>query len=263
MGKQAPKSVWVFHVDSGSCNGCDIEILDMLTPYYDPERFGIKLVGTPRHADALLVTGPMTRQCRRGVQKVYEAMPPKPRIVVAVGSCASSGGIFYDGYPIYRSKDRFGRDRLRSGGVEEVLPVDMYIPGCPPSPEAILFGVAQLLGLKEKKMKGEYYTDKETEFKLPQYPIEERIRLSLRESLKKVIGYFDRDRVLEDFMEIAGEANRAENPKEKLHALVTGYFLQEKDSRLKFSMKFLENEYWRLKDDYENKYVALVETHVQ
>ncbi len=262
MGKPALKSVWVFHVDSGSCNGCDIEVLDMLTPYYDPERFGIKLVGTPRHADALLVTGAMTRQCRYAVKKVYEAMPPKPRIVIAVGTCASSGGIFYDGYPIYRSKDRFGRDRLRSGGVEEVLPVDMYIPGCPPSPEAILFGIAQLLGVKENKMKGEHYTDKETEFKLLQYPIEERIRLSLRESLKKVIGYFDRERVLEDFMEIAGKANRAENPKEKLHALVTGYFLKEKDSRLKFSMKFLENEYWRLKDAYEERHVALTETHV-
>jgi len=136
------KSVWVFHVDSGSCNGCDIEILDVLTPYYDVERLGVKLVPSPRHADALLVSGPLTRQTYYAVKAAYEAMPPKPRIVVAVGTCASSGGIFYNGYPIYNPNPERGSDRLRTGGIEVLLAEygkkpDIYIPGCPPSPEEI------------------------------------------------------------------------------------------------------------------------------
>ncbi len=86
------KSIWVYHANAGSCNGCDIEILDVLTPYYDCERFGIKLVHTPRHADALLVTGPVTRQVRERLLRLYEAVPD-PKLVIAVGTCASGGGI--------------------------------------------------------------------------------------------------------------------------------------------------------------------------
>ncbi|MBN1964801.1 MAG: NADH-quinone oxidoreductase subunit B family protein [Anaerolineae bacterium] len=124
-------SPWVIHFNSGSCNGCDIEILATLTPRYDLERFGVKLQGSPRHADVLLCTGPVTRQARARLVRIYEQMSD-PKFVVAIGSCALSGGVFQGCYNIL-------------GGVEAVIPVDAYIPGCPPRPEAIINGVIALL----------------------------------------------------------------------------------------------------------------------
>ena len=121
------KSIWVYHVNAGGCNGCDIEILDALTPYYDVERFGIKLVHTPRHADALLVAGPVTRQVRERVLRIYEATPD-PKLVVAVGDCGACGGIFGSSY-------------ASCGAVANVIPVDVVVPGCPPSPTRILAGI--------------------------------------------------------------------------------------------------------------------------
>jgi len=131
-------SPWVIHYNSGSCNCCDIEILATLTPRYDLERFGVKLQGSPRHADILLCTGPVTRQSRDRLVRIYEQMPD-PKFVVALGSCGLSGGVFHGSYNI-------------AGGVDEVLPVSAYIPGCPPRPEAIIQGVVALLNsLKEPK----------------------------------------------------------------------------------------------------------------
>ena len=125
------KSPWVFHVNTGACNNCDIEILDALTPRFDLERFGILLVGTPRHADALLVTGPVTMQAAPRLRHIYEQMA-KPGLVVAVGTCACSCGIFDGSYHIV-------------GPVDKIIPVDVYIPGCPPKPEAIISGVVKAL----------------------------------------------------------------------------------------------------------------------
>ncbi|NPA48151.1 MAG: NADH-quinone oxidoreductase subunit B family protein [Thermococci archaeon] len=251
------KSVWVYHVDAGSCNGCDIEVLDVISPYYDLERLGIKVVPNPRHADALLITGPLTRQTRIGIRKAYEAMPPKPRIVVAIGTCASSGGIFYNSYALYNTSPERGRDRLRSGGPEMVVPIDMYIPGCPPSPEEILYGIAQLLGIKEKKMHGEYWKalppgeeGDGVSFTIPERPLSLRLWITLRDELRRVVGYYDRDAVLDDFMKLLEQAQKDENPRERLHDLVTGYFLKEKDSRVKVAMRFLEETYWSLVDEY-------------
>jgi NADH-quinone oxidoreductase B subunit len=139
------KSVWVYHVNAGGCNGCDIEILDALTPYYDVERFGIKLVHTPRHADALLVAGPVTRQVRERVLRIYDATPD-PKLVIGVGSCAMGGGIWHNSYATL-------------GGLGNVLPVAIYIPGCPPRPEAILYGVAQALGLVPQQVKKQEYLE--------------------------------------------------------------------------------------------------------
>lgn len=139
------KSIWVYHVNAGGCNGCDIEILDALTPYYDVERFGIKLVHTPRHADALLVAGPVTRQVRERVLRIYEATPD-PKLVVGVGSCAMGGGIWHNSYATL-------------GGLGNVLPVAIYIPGCPPRPEAILYGVAQALGIVPQQVKKQEYVE--------------------------------------------------------------------------------------------------------
>ncbi|HDI75564.1 MAG TPA: NADH-quinone oxidoreductase subunit B [Thermoprotei archaeon] len=131
------KSPWIYHINTGSCNACDIEILAALTPRFDVERFGIKLVGSPRHADVLLVTGPVTEQMAERVKRIYEQVP-QPKFVIAVGTCACSGGVFRGGYTI-------------KGGVDTVIPVDVYVPGCPPRPEAIIKGVVLLL----QKLKGE------------------------------------------------------------------------------------------------------------
>lgn len=124
-------SPWAIHFNSGSCNGCDIEIVATLTPRYDLERFGVKLQGSPRHADILICTGPVTRQARDRLLRIYEQMP-NPKLVVAVGSCAISGGAFQGCYNVV-------------GHIDEVLPVNAYIPGCPPRPEAIIDGLVKLL----------------------------------------------------------------------------------------------------------------------
>lgn len=129
-------SPWILHFNTGGCNGCDIEVLAALTPRYDVERFGILPVGSPRHADVLVVTGPVTRQVRDRLVRVYEQMP-EPKFVVAVGSCAISGGVFRGAYNVL-------------GGVDEVLPVDVYVAGCPPKPEAIIDGIVELVS----KLKG-------------------------------------------------------------------------------------------------------------
>jgi len=127
LAKSRIKSPWLFHLNTGSCNGCDIEIVAALTPRYDVERLGCVLVGSPRHADVVLVTGPVTRQMIPRVIRVYEQIP-NPKVIVAVGSCAISGGVFI-GSPV------------TEGPIDEVIPVDVYVAGCPPRPEAIVNGI--------------------------------------------------------------------------------------------------------------------------
>src|SRR5512143_741559 len=124
-------SPWLVHFNSGSCNGCDIEILATLTPRYDLERFGVKLQGSPRHADVLICTGPVTLQSRDRLKRIYEQMP-EPKVVVAVGTCETAGGACQGCYSVV-------------GHIDEVIPVNAYIPGCPPRPEAIIDGVVKLL----------------------------------------------------------------------------------------------------------------------
>jgi len=126
------RSLHVRHLDAGSCNGCDWEIAALLNPYHDVQRLGIDFVASPRHADLLLVTGIMTRNLEEAARRTYEAMP-EPRLVVALGACAISGGVFAGSYA--------GRD-----GVGEVLPVDVFVPGCPPRPEAIIEGLLVAVG---------------------------------------------------------------------------------------------------------------------
>lgn len=124
-------SPWAIHFNSGSCNGCDIELLATLTPRFDVERFGIKLQGSPRHADVLICTGAVSLQQRDRLLRIYEQMPD-PKFVIALGACGISAGVFQGCYNVV-------------GGIGEVIPVDVYVPGCPPRPEAIIYGVAQLL----------------------------------------------------------------------------------------------------------------------
>ena len=125
------KSPWIIHFNTGGCNGCDIELLAALTPKYDVERFGILLKGSPRHADILAVTGPVTNQTRDRLLRIYEQMP-EPKYVIAIGTCAVSGAPFWDCYNVV-------------GGVDKLFPVDVYVPGCPPRPEAIIQGFVKLL----------------------------------------------------------------------------------------------------------------------
>ena len=126
------RSLHIREVDAGSCNGCEIEIIGLNSPVYDIERFGIHFVASPRHADLLLVTGPVTRNMELALRKTYDAMPD-PRLVVAVGACGCSGGIF-------------GQNYATCGGVDSVIPVDVYIPGCPPNPYALLHGILTAIG---------------------------------------------------------------------------------------------------------------------
>jgi membrane-bound hydrogenase subunit mbhJ len=139
LDKYLDRSLWVFHLNTGSCNGCDIEIVALLTPRYDVERFGIKLVGSPKHADVLLVTGPVNRKMLPRLKLVYE-QTPDPKAVIVVGTCGSSGGVFYDSYNLV-------------GPIDKHIPVDVYVPGCPIRPEAIINGVLKAW-LKLERLRG-------------------------------------------------------------------------------------------------------------
>ncbi len=131
------KSPWILHFNTGACNACDIEIIAALTPRYDIERFGVVLKATPRHADVLVCSGPVTNQVKERLVRIYEQMP-EPKFVVAVGTCACSGGVFKGCYNV-------------ASGIDQVIPVSAYIPGCPASPKAIIDGVVKLLASLEQK----------------------------------------------------------------------------------------------------------------
>ena len=131
------RSLAIREVDAGSCNGCEVEITALNNPVYDLERLGIHFVASPRHADMLLVTGPVTRNMELALMKTYRATPD-PKVVVAVGACGISGGIF-------------GRNYATLGGVDQAIPVDVFIPGCPPRPHALLQGILLAVGRMEQK----------------------------------------------------------------------------------------------------------------
>ena len=132
-------SPWLLHCDGSSCNGCDIEVLACLTPVYDVERFGVINTGNPKHADIFLITGGINQQNKPVVQQLYSQMP-SPKVVVAVGICACNGGIFKECYNII-------------GGVDTIIPVDIYVPGCAARPEAIIDGVVKAVALLDEKKK--------------------------------------------------------------------------------------------------------------
>jgi ech hydrogenase subunit C len=134
------KSPWILHFDNSSCNGCDIEVLACLTPLYDIERFGMVNMGNPKHADVLIVTGPVNKRTARVLKNLYDQIPD-PKIVMAVGTCGISGGVFHNCYNV-------------QGGVDSVIPVDVYVPGCAARPEAIIDGAVMALA-KLKKLQDE------------------------------------------------------------------------------------------------------------
>ncbi len=137
MKRVLGKSVHIRHVDSGSCNGCDWEMTHLLNSIYDVQRLGFDFVASPRHADFLMVTGGVTRNLETALRRTYAATP-EPRVVVAVGTCACSGGVFQDSYAV-------------AGGVDKIVPVQVYIPGCPPRPQALIQGLMLALDKMEQK----------------------------------------------------------------------------------------------------------------
>ncbi|QJB55277.1 NADH-quinone oxidoreductase subunit B family protein [Pseudodesulfovibrio sp. zrk46] len=139
--KSRAKSPWIMHFDCGSCNGCDIEVLACLTPLYDVERFGIINVGNPKHADVLLVTGTVNYRNAKVLKNIYDQMP-EPKAVIAIGACGNTGGVFREAYNVI-------------GGIDKVIPVDVYVPGCPAKPEAIIDGVVTGLAKFAEKVEAE------------------------------------------------------------------------------------------------------------
>jgi len=198
------RSLYVLRVDTGSCNGCEIEIFAALSPLYDVERFGIRLVISPRHADALLVTGPVTRQYRAVLERVYR-MTPDPKVVIAIGACACGGGVWYNSFAV-------------EGGIDQVIPVDVYVPGCPPHPVAILQGILVALDvLKQKIEKVSYREEKpEEEWKLrpPLALLFERetlVKISwelyrdIMRTARKYLGYLYGVQLVKDYFALLSE----------------------------------------------------------
>ena len=139
MKRAREKSPWILHYDCTSCNGCDIETIACLTPLYDVERFGIINVGNPKHADVFVITGMANKKSAEVIKNLYNQMPD-PKVVIAIGVCACTGGIFRECYNAL-------------GGIDKVLPVDIYVPGCCPRPEAIMDGILKGVALLDEKKK--------------------------------------------------------------------------------------------------------------
>jgi membrane-bound hydrogenase subunit mbhJ len=142
VSKARQRSPWLFHLNAGGCNGCDIELVTCLTPRYDVEQLGIRLEGSPRHADVLCVSGPVTRNTRVALEAIYAQMP-EPKVVVAIGSCPASGNVFA-GSPVM------------AGPLAQIVPVDVYVPGCPPRPDAIIEGIARAVEILAQKRNGSF-----------------------------------------------------------------------------------------------------------
>ena len=174
--KSIKRSVYVYRVDCGGCNACEIEIFSSITPVFDVERFGIKVVPTPRHADILVYTGAVTRAMRLPAMRAYEAAPD-PKIIVSYGACGCTGGIFHDNYCVW-------------GGTDKLFPVDVYIPGCPPTPAQTVYGFAMALGMLDQKQHAVNETEAEGErasLKFERIP--SRLRVELEREARRLSGY--------------------------------------------------------------------------
>jgi hydrogenase-4 component I len=185
--KDIQRSVYVYRVDCGGCNGCEIEIFAAITPLFDAERFGIKVVSSPRHADVLVYTGSMTRSMRVPALRAYHAAPD-PKICVAYGACGCSGGIFHDLYCVW-------------GGADTFIPIDVYIPGCPPTPGATLYGFAMALGMLGQKLKAGHHVEADGErAPLPHPGVATALRVELEREARRMAGYWQGGRIAEEFL---------------------------------------------------------------
>ncbi|MBV8045159.1 NADH-quinone oxidoreductase subunit B family protein [Pluralibacter sp.] len=174
--KDIKRSAYVYRVDCGGCNGCEIEIFSAITPVFDAERFGIKVVASPRHADILLFTGAVTRAMRVPALRAY-ASAPDPKICISYGACGVGGGIFHDLYCVW-------------GGSDTIVPIDVWIPGCPPTPAATIHGFAVALGLLDQKLKGVEHVqgaDEKPALILPDIPL--TLRVAVEREARRMAGY--------------------------------------------------------------------------
>jgi Ni,Fe-hydrogenase III small subunit len=212
--KNIQRSAFVYRVDCGGCNGCEIEIFAAITPIFDAERFGIKVVSSPRHADILLYTGAVTRSMRVPAMRAYHAAP-EPKICVAYGACGSSGGIFHDLYCVW-------------GGADQILPIDVYIPGCPPTPSATIYGFAMALGLLGQKLKASHHVQEEDERVQPRHPeIPLALRVDIEREARRMAGYWHGKRLSETFLDLlkSGDPHQVEQN-------IQSHLTQEDDPRL-------------------------------
>ncbi len=215
--KDIARSVYVYRVDCGGCNGCEIEIFASITPLFDVERFGIKVVSSPRHADVLVYTGAMTRSMRVPALRAYHAAP-EPKICVAYGACGSAGGIFHDLYCVW-------------GGADKVVPVDVYIPGCPPTPGATIYGFAMALGLLGQKMKAAHHVQEEGEAVAVRYPeLPSGLRIGIEREARRMAGYLHGKKIAYSFLDIlvAHQAAGSGQVEQEIQA----YLTRQDDPRL-------------------------------
>lgn len=220
--KDIQRSCYVYRVDCGGCNGCEIEIFAAITPIFDAERFGIKVVSSPRHADVLVYTGAVTRSMRVPALRAYHAAP-NPKVCVAYGACGCSGGIFHDLYCVW-------------GGADKILPIDMYIPGCPPTPLATIHGFAVALGLLKQKMQMVHHVqgeDERSQLLLPEVPLE--LRVDVERESRRMAGYWAGRNIANTFLGLIKERS----PQEAV-AEVDAYLRGQDDPRLAEIMRRLE-----------------------
>ncbi|QXN62158.1 NADH-quinone oxidoreductase subunit B family protein [Serratia fonticola] len=213
--KDIKRSAYVYRVDCGGCNGCEIEIFSAITPVFDAERFGIKVVPSPRHADILLFTGAVTRAMRVPALRAYESAPD-PKICISYGACGCGGGIFHDLYCVW-------------GGSESIVPIDVWIPGCPPTPAATLYGFAVALGLLEQKLKGENHleqVDERAALLLPGIPLHTRVLIE-REA-RRLAGYYQGRIISDRFLSLLVGASM-----DAATLRLEEWLIQENDPRLR------------------------------
>jgi len=222
------RSFFVYRVDAGSCNGCDIEIFSVISPWWDPERLGFKLVASPRHADILVCTGSVTRMMRYPLIRAYEAMPD-PKIVVAVGACGCTGGIFHDTYATW-------------SGIDSHIPVDMFIPGCPPHPATILDGFGVALGILQQKLKHQSYTDDSGKPPAPVKSIFKNLQVErdLNINCRELMGYIHGRKLYDRCMQILTHATKPDDISEVREG-VENFIKQEEDPRYGECMRVLYN----------------------
>lgn len=223
--KDIQRSAYVYRVDCGGCNGCEIEIFAAITPIFDAERFGIKVVSSPRHADILVYTGAVTRSMRVPALRAYHAAP-EPKVCVAYGACGCSGGIFHDLYCVW-------------GGADKILPIDLYIPGCPPTPPATIYGFAVALGLLSQKMKGQHHVQQEGERSQPRHPeVSLDLRVEIEREARRMAGYWQGKSIADTFLGFV----KSGDPQQAFQEL-NAYVGQQGDPRLEEIVARLKNIY--------------------